>query len=116
MILIIRLKYQQEIWLESLSKKGYTKTSKTSEILCCSYEYFKSHIESLFDYGMTWDNRNLWHIDHIIPLDFAENEEEMLMLNHYSNLSPLWRDLNLEKSSKILEHTNIYLKILQNRK
>jgi hypothetical protein len=65
---------------------------------------------------MTWDNRNLWHIDHIIPLDFAENEEEMLMLNHYSNLSPLWRDLNLEKSSKILEHTNIYLKILQNRK
>ena len=43
---------------------------------------------------MTWDNRNLWHIDHIIPLDFAENEEEMLMLNHYSNLQPLCSKIN----------------------
>lgn len=101
---------------KSLSKSGYTKKSKTNEILGCSYLDFKNHIESLFLDGMSWNNRNEWHIDHIIPLSFAESESECLVINNYTNLRPLWVEDNLIKSDYILEKTYIYYKILSDRK
>ena len=52
---------------------------------------------------MNWDNRNEWELDHIIPISIARNEEQIIKLNHYSNLRPLWRKDNQEKSNKILE-------------
>jgi hypothetical protein len=68
----------------------------------CSFEEFFIHIESQFIDGMSWENRSLWHIDHIIPLATAKTEEEILRLNHYTNLRPLWALDNLKKGSKIL--------------
>lgn len=46
---------------------------------------------------MSWDNYGKyngtlnygWDIDHIIPISSAKNEEEMLLLNKFSNLQPL---------------------------
>lgn len=113
---LYRLKYTVKgIIRKSLSKKGYTKKSRTHEILGCSYDYFKSHIESLFLPEMDWQNRDLWHIDHIIPLSFAQTEEECLKLNHYSNLRPLWIYDNLFKSDIITETNEIYDEIIENR-
>ena len=51
---------------------------------------------------MNWNNRGLyngelnygWDIDHIIPLSSAKTEEEMILLNHYSNLQPLCSKIN----------------------
>jgi hypothetical protein len=100
---------------KSLTKKGYVKSSRTYEILGCSYEDFKLHLENLFLPGMSWDNRKYWHIDHIIPLDFALNEDELLQLNYFTNLRPLWENMNLEKSNSILEKTELYYQILKNR-
>jgi len=99
----------------SLTEKGYSKKSKTEQILGCSFIEFKNHIESLFLSSMSWDNRNEWHIDHIVPLDFAINEKEILELNHFSNLRPLWICDNLEKSNIVTEKTEIYYKILNSR-
>jgi hypothetical protein len=104
---------------KSLSKGGYTKRSRTYEILGCSYEEFKIHIENLFMENMNWDNRDLWDIDHIVPISIAESEYEMLILNHYSNLRPLWRIENNYKSDKITleaESSPIYKEILEGRK
>ena len=83
----------------SLRSRNYTKKSRTYEILGCTYEEFKVHIEQQFTDGMTWDNKGKygWHIDHIKPLCLATNEEELLALNHYSNLQPLWWYDNLKK-------------------
>lgn len=64
---------------------------------------------------MNWDNRSEWHIDHIIPISFGENKDEILMLNHYSNLRPMWSKDNISKGNSILYETYIYIKILETR-
>ena len=61
---------------------------------------FKKYIESKFQEGMTWENYGEWHIDHIKPLSTATTEEQVMELNHYTNLQPLWAIENLRKSNK----------------
>ncbi len=85
-----------------LKDRGYTKKSKTHEILGISYEEFNLHMERQFVKGMTWDNYGEWHIDHIIPLATAICEDDVIRLNHYTNLQPLWAEDNIRKGSKIL--------------
>ncbi len=80
---------------------GYTKRSRTHEILGCDWEFFKTHIEKQFTKGMTWENRSEWHIDHITPLATAKTEAEVIALNHFTNLRPLWAKDNLAKSDSI---------------
>lgn len=86
----------------SFKNNGYTKNNKTFEILGCTFEEFKLHLESKFQPWMTWDNYGLyngelnygWDIDHIIPSSSATTEEELIKLNHYSNLQPLCSKVN----------------------
>jgi hypothetical protein len=87
--------------LKSIQRMGYTKRSKTKEILGIDFNGFKNHIESKFSDGMNWDNRHLWHIDHIIPISSAKSEEEVIKLNHYTNLQPLWAEDNYRKGNKL---------------
>jgi hypothetical protein len=79
-----------------------TKKNRTFEIVGCTPQQLKEHLESQFTGGMTWENRSEWHIDHIIPLSSAKTEEELYKLCHYTNLQPLWAEENLKKSNKIL--------------
>lgn len=86
----------------SFYHNGYTKKSRTQEILGCSFEEFKIYLESKFESWMTWKNRGLyngdlncgWDIDHKIPLSSATTEEELIELNHYTNLQPLCSYIN----------------------
>ena len=87
-----------------LKKLDITKKNKTFEIVGCTPLQLKEHLEKQFVDGMTWDNRSDWHIDHIIPLSSANNEEELYKLFHYTNLQPLWAEDNLKKSNKILSN------------
>ena len=50
---------------------------------------------------MTWDNYGDWHIDHIVPLSTAENEETLYKLCHYTNLKPEWTIDNIKKHNGI---------------
>lgn len=43
-----------------------------------------------------------WQIDHIIPIDMAKTEDDIIKLNHYTNLRPLCSKENLDKSNKII--------------
>lgn len=81
---------------------GFKKSKKTVDILGCSFDDFKLHIESKFEPWMNWDNKGLyngefdygWDIDHIVPLSTATTEEDLIRLNHYTNLQPLCSKVN----------------------
>lgn len=102
---LYRMKHlMRNVVLNSFKNKGFKKDSKAEDIIGCSYEFLLEHLQSKFKDGMTWENRGVygWHIDHIIPLSSASNEEELIKLNHYTNLQPLWAEDNLKKSNKII--------------
>lgn len=84
----------------AFKKRDWKKESKTKEILGCTVEQAKSHIESKFKEGMSWENYGKWHIDHIKPLCSAKDSTEIVGLCHYSNLQPLWRLDNIRKRGK----------------
>lgn len=83
---------------------GFVKSSKSLDILGCTIEDFIKHLQSLFTDGMTLENHGnceeCWHIDHKIPISSAKIEEDIIKLNHYTNLQPLWRGDNLSKGNK----------------
>ena len=90
----------------AFKNKGYSKNTKTQEMLGVDWEVCKAHIERQFTKGMKWSNQGEWHIDHIIPLASAKTEEGLKKLCHYSNLQPLWAEDNLIKSDKIIGQQN----------
>lgn len=83
----------------SLTLQGYTKKSKTYEIVGLTYIDFQNFIESKFQEGMTWENYGEWHLDHIVPVSSAIDEESLINLNYYTNFQPLWALDNLRKSN-----------------
>ena len=87
--------------LTAMRNGGYTKKSTANEILGADYAKVSAHLESQFKDGMSWENRSEWHIDHIIPLASAKNEDELIKLFHYTNLQPLWAIDNLRKGAII---------------
>ena len=86
---------------KALRDGGYSKKSSTADILGCTYEELKVHLEKQFWPDMTWENSSEWHVDHIIPLASAKTEGETLKLCHYTNLQPLWADDNLSKHGRL---------------
>lgn len=77
------------------------KNRSSLEYLGCSLEFFKEHIEKQFLKGMSWENRDEWHIDHIIPMATAKTEEDVIRLSHFTNLRPLWKRENLSKNKAV---------------
>jgi hypothetical protein len=71
-----------------------------------SWDKFREHIEKQFSEDMNWENYGVgknnttWHIDHIIPISSVITKKDILKLNHYSNLRPMWGSDNILKSNK----------------
>jgi hypothetical protein len=105
---IYKLKFNLATLIRNVIKNGgYQKSARTSDVLGADWETVKAHIESMFDGEMSWENQGQWHFDHIIPISLAKNEREVLVLNHYSNLRPLWGKENIAKSNKLPELSKI---------
>lgn len=80
--------------------QNYKKDSQAREIIGCSFTELKKHLQLQFAEGMTWQNAGDWHIDHKLPLAAATTKDELIKLNHYTNLQPLWAKDNLCKGDK----------------
>jgi len=81
--------------------KGKNKSASTMELIGCSIEEFKNHLEKQFVDGMSWDNYGYygWHVDHIQPcntFDLAIPEEQKKCFN-YKNTRPLWMKDNFSR-------------------
>jgi hypothetical protein len=80
------------------------KSEKTINLLGCSIDELKIHLEKQFKDGMSWSNYGFygWHIDHIKPcvtFDLSNPEEQKICF-HYTNLQPLWAKENLSKGAR----------------
>jgi hypothetical protein len=84
--------------------KGKNKSKSTMELLGVPHmDFLKTWLECKFKEGMTWENRHLWHIDHVLPcssFDLTKPEEQAKCF-HYTNLQPLWASENLSKGNRI---------------
>lgn len=88
--------------VKSMKNKGYKKSTKTEKILGIDYIGFKCYIEKQFKDGMNWENQGQWHFDHIKPMRLAESEEDVLLLNHYTNFQPMWAVDNKRKGGRYI--------------
>ena len=73
-------------------KGKYKKGKKTENILGCTMEEFTTHLQSQFLPEMSFSNHgDIWEIDHIEKLSSSKNEEDIIRLNHFTNLRPLFK-------------------------
>ena len=92
---------------------GERATLKSDQLHGCSIAHIRSHIESLFKEGMSWENHghgeNAWHIDEIRPIssfDLTDQEQQKACFN-WRNRQPLWGLENLEKSDEYEPHHEV---------
>jgi hypothetical protein len=81
---------------------SYGKKSKTQEILGCDFNFLETHLigSAIKNYGV-WLSCERYEIDHIVPLASAKTEEDIIKLNHYSNLQYLTSLDNNKKYNKM---------------
>jgi hypothetical protein len=94
---------------KELNLQKYTK-KRTKNVLGCTDKQFIKYIENQFRPGMTWENQGkIWEQDHIVPVSKIYNsklepEDRVSYINfifHYTNLQPLFKKENREKSNKL---------------
>lgn len=99
---ITNLKHNLRVSLNRALKHGVKKTNKALEYLGCSIQEFKVYVEQRFISGMSWEDRSLWHIDHVIPLSKLSDGYKLEQLCHYTNLQPVWKSDNLIKANSLI--------------
>lgn len=99
--------------------KNNQKSGHTLDLLGCSIDELKAHLEMQFEPGMTWDNlgkgEGKWQIDHIIPCSYFDltKEENQRICFNYRNLQPLWAKDNLEKSNSVSDNIEELVEFLK---
>lgn len=98
--------------------KGKGKSNHTFTLLGCSLEYFKQHIESKFQEGMTFENYGkVWDLDHIIPCSYFDLsiEENQYICFNFRNLQPLeCRNNRVIKKNKVPENVLEFIQEIKN--
>ena len=71
------------------------------DLVGCTVQELRDHLESKFTDGMSWENHGEWHVDHIKPCaSYAlADEAQQKECFHYTNLQPLWANDNMSKGS-----------------
>ena len=90
----------------SLKNKGFQKKTKTYKILGCEYNFFIK--------WLNYDKQNEdLHLDHIVPASLGVTQNEIKLLNHYSNFQLLKSKQNIIKGNRYIYGKNLK-KVLEN--
>ncbi len=91
----------------ALKRNDVKKDLKSIELVGCTIDQLKSHLESKFTKDMNWENREEWQIDHIVPVkyfmvnyDINDSDVQRVCFS-YLNLQPLWKIHNQKKGDRI---------------
>lgn len=91
------------LW-HALKRTNARRSNRTLALVGCSVAFLRTHLESQFKVGMSWDNYGEWHVDHIRPcasFNLSDPIQQRICF-HYSNLQPLWEQENHIKSAKLI--------------
>lgn len=89
---------------KSFSDCGLKKDSNTEAILGIPPKQLAELFKKLCtESGLDFENRDTWHIDHIVPVALAETVDDVIKLNHYTNLRPLAAEENMRKQDSLVE-------------
>ena len=93
------LKNKYRVLINQFLKYGSSSESLVKLTSSPSAKIFREHIELQLSPGMSYKNRGDWHIDHISPVKSFDltKPSELKECYHYTNLEPVWRDMNLHK-------------------
>jgi hypothetical protein len=90
---------------QAIQKGGASRTGRTEELVGCSFDFLRQHLERQFKGKMAWDNPGSFHIDHIVPLaalDLADPAQLRVACN-WQNLRPISPKKNMSKGAKLTE-------------
>lgn len=99
---VFKLKQQIRVNVNNAIRRiRFCKSKPTEEIVGCGIDFLIKYLEkTAIDNYRFYDPNCQYHIDHIKPLATANTIEEVLALNHYTNLQLLTPKDNLDKSDK----------------
>jgi len=103
--LIDRLRSRVRKMIKSQNGEKYF---KTHELLGCSFDEFKEHIEKHFYGNMSWELKN-FELDHVIPCSWFDltNKIHQKICFNYKNIKPLTSEDNSKKSDKVWTNYNL---------
>jgi hypothetical protein len=90
---------------QAIQKGGASKTGRTEELVGCSFDFLRQHLERQFKGKMAWDNSGSFHIDHIVPLAAFDLTDPMQLkvACNWQNLRPIPPKKNMSKGAKLTE-------------
>lgn len=99
-LLAAKTKIRQALYM-GRKLQGWPQASKIGMLYGCSFSFLQKHLEATLPDYMAYTEV---HIDHIVPLNTAQNLEELEALQHWSNLQWLPGGENLCKGSALPEN------------
>lgn len=90
---------------QAIRKGGASKTGRTEDLVGCSFDFLRQHIERQFKGKMSWDAPGSFHIDHIVPLAAFDLSDPMQLkvACNWQNLRPIPPKKNMSKGAKLIE-------------
>ena len=88
--------------LRSLLIQPQNDSARLWELVGCSREQLRVHLERQFCGHMSWENRHRWHIDHIRPCASFDltDPDQVRQCFHFSNLRPIWAEDNMIRGKR----------------
>lgn len=84
---------------------GSKKNAKTYEIIGLDAKTFEQWLR---DVSKVKPETHNVHIDHVIPISFAQSHDEVLALSHFSNLQWLPHDENIRKRNEKIKECDLF--------